>query len=96
MAEVITIVGTGSGSTILKATGAAFSQANPGNSVEVPKSIGSGGGVKAVGSDKAAIGRVARGIKDKEKHYGLTYLPFAKMPIVFMVNKSVGVKSLST
>lgn len=96
MAEEITIVGTGSGSSVLKAIGKAFSQRNPGVAVSVPKSIGSGGGIKAVGTDRNLIGRVARGIKDKEKPYGLTYVPYAKNPIVFFVNKSVGVTELTT
>ncbi|MCP4345966.1 MAG: phosphate ABC transporter substrate-binding protein [Desulfobacterales bacterium] len=96
IAEEITIVGTGSGAAILKAVGAAFSQDNPGVTVNVPKSIGSGGGVKAVGRDKQLIGRVARQIKDGEQHFGLTYVPFAKMPIVFFTNKSVEIKNLSS
>jgi phosphate transport system substrate-binding protein len=96
MAEEITIVGTGSGSSVLKAVGEAFSNHNSGISVSVPKSIGSGGGIKAVGKDENVIGRVARGIKDKEKPFGLTYLPYAKNPIVFFVNKSVGIKDLTT
>jgi phosphate transport system substrate-binding protein len=96
MATEITIVGTGSGTSVLKAVGAAFTQMNPGAYVIVPKSIGSGGGIKAVGKDEYLIGRVARGIKEKEKPLGLTYLPYAKNPIVFFVHKGVGVKDLST
>ncbi|MBU0943216.1 MAG: substrate-binding domain-containing protein [Proteobacteria bacterium] len=96
MAEEITIVGTGSGAAVLEAVGAAFTANNPGVTIVVPKSIGSGGGIKAVGSDKDVVGRVARGIKDKEESYGLTYLAYAKNPIVFFVNKSVGIKDLTT
>ena len=96
MAEDVTIVGTGSGSAVLKAVGEAFTQNNPGVTINVPKSIGSGGGVKSVGGDKAKIGRIARKVKAKEAHFGLTYIPFRKMPICFFVNKSVGVKNLST
>ena len=95
MAEEITIVGTGDGVTVLEAIGAAFSQNNSGISVNVPKSIGSGGGIKAVGRDKNVIGRVAREIKDKEKPYGLSYVPFARIPAVFFVNRSVGIQNLS-
>jgi phosphate transport system substrate-binding protein len=87
LAEEITIVGTGSGTAILKAIGEAFSQENPGITITVPKSIGSGGGIKAIGRDEYLLGRVARGIKEKEKPYGLTYVSYAKMPIVFFVNK---------
>jgi phosphate transport system substrate-binding protein len=95
MAEDITIVGTGDGVKALKAIGAVFSKNNPGITVNVPKSIGSGGGIKAVGTGKYTIGRVAREIKDKEKHYGLTYVPFARIPVVFFVNKGVGIQNLS-
>jgi phosphate transport system substrate-binding protein len=95
MAEEISIVGTGDGVTVLKAMGEAFSQNNPGVTIDVPKSIGSGGAIKTVGADKNVIGRVARNIKDKEKPYGLSYVPFAKIPTVFIVNKSVPIQNLS-
>ena len=95
MGETITIVGTGSGMEVLKVVGDAFSQNNPDVTIEVPKSIGSGGGIKAVGNDENKIGRIARKIKEKEKNYGLSYVPFTKMPIVFFVNRNAGVKDLS-
>ena len=95
-AEEITIVGTGSGISILKNVGSAFTQKNTDIVIDVPKSIGSGNGIKAVGRDEYVIGRVARQIKPGEMNYGLSYIPFAKMPIVFFINKSVGIKNLST
>ncbi len=95
LAEEITIVGTGSGMVILNAIGEAFSQHNPGMTINVPDSIGSGGGIKAVGKDKYVLGRVARDIKENEKSYGLNLVPVAKIPIVFFVNKSVTVHNLS-
>lgn len=96
MAEEITFVGSGSGTEILDDLGKAFAKANPDVKITAPKSIGSGGGIKAVGTEAAKIGRVARGIKDNEKSYGLTYLPIAKMPIVIMTHKAVGVKNLTS
>lgn len=95
MASEINIVGTGDGVILLKNIGAAFSQLNPDIEVKVPESIGSGGGIKAVGNDKDLIGRVARGIKEKEKPYGLQYVPYAKIPVVFCANKGVEVQNLS-
>ena len=95
MAEEIQIVGTGAGTEIIDSLGKAFSKANPGVTIAAPKSIGSGGGMKAVGTDAAKIGRVGRGIKDNEKSYGLTYLAVAKLPIVIMTHKGVGVKNLT-
>jgi len=94
-AEEITIVGTGDGMSILESIGATFTQTNPDVAVSVPPSIGSGGGVKAVGADQYAVGRVAREIKDKEAHFGLSYLPIVRIPVVFFVNKSAGVRDLT-
>jgi len=93
-ASEITIVGTGSGMSVLSAIGEAFTQ-ETGVTVNVPASIGSGGGIKAVGRDEAVIGRVAREIKESEQEYGLTYTPVLKLPIVFFVNPSVTVDNLT-
>ena len=94
-AEEISIVGTGSGTIILQALADAFMQEHPDVTITIPESIGSGGGIKAVGRDEFLLGRIARGIKEKEQPYGLTYLEYAKMPIVFYVNTSVGLEDLS-
>jgi phosphate transport system substrate-binding protein len=94
-ADVLTIVGTGDGVAMLKAVGEAFSQANPAVTVAVPESIGSTGGIKAVGTGEHKIGRIAREIRDTEKSYNLSYLPFAKIPVVFFVHKSVSEAALT-
>ncbi len=95
LAETVTIVGTGDGVSILKGIGAAFTAANPDVTIDIPESIGSGGGIKAVGADEFKVARVAREIKDKEKPLGLTYLPYAKVPVVFFVHPGVGVTNLT-
>lgn len=94
-AEDLTIVGTGNGMAILQVVGEAFTRMHPEITVIVPESIDSGGGIKAVGKDENVLGRVARKIKEKEEHYGLTYVPFAKIPTVFFVNTSVTIQKLS-
>jgi len=96
LAEELTIVGTGDGVKILKALGAAFERLHPGTTIAVPESIGSSGGIKAVGEEKATIGRIARTIKEKEQGYGLTYLPFARIPVVFFVNPGLPLQNLSS
>ncbi len=95
-AEELTIVGTGDGVKVLKSIGDAFNLQHPDIEVNVPKSIGTGGGIKAVGNDKYVLGRVARGIKDKEKHFGLSYVPYAKVPVSIIVNESVNVDGLTS
>ena len=94
--DSLVIVGTGSCEEILKKLAEAFNQTQGDFEVVVPKSIGSGGGIKAVGNDEFILGRVARQIKDKEAHFGLTYLPFAKDPIIFAVGNNAKVTSLTT
>ncbi|AMV73430.1 substrate-binding domain-containing protein [Desulfuromonas carbonis] len=96
LAEELAIVGTGDGVKILKALGAAFERLHPGTTITIPESIGSSGGIKAVGEGEAALGRVARTIKEKEQGYGLTYLPFARIPVVFFVNPVLPVQNLSS
>ena len=94
-AETINLVGTENGQVVFEKVAEAFEKANPKVQIEIPESIDSGGGIKAVADDKAKIARVARGFTEWEKPYGLTYLSFAKLRIVFFVNKSAGVKSLT-
>ena len=94
-AEEISVVGTGSGAKIIEMLGDSFTKSNPDCKVLVPPSIGSGGGIKAVGTDQALIARIARELKESEKEYGITYTPILKLPIVFFVNKSVGIQNLS-
>lgn len=96
LAEDLTIVGTGSGTIVLQALADAFMQQHPDVSISIPPSIGSGGGIKAVGRDENGLGRVARGIKESEEPYGLTYVEYANIPVVFYTNASVEVKDLST
>lgn len=94
-ADTLEVVGTGDGVKILEALGRAFTEANPGVTMTVPPSIGSSGGIKAVGTSRNIVGRVARPIKDKEKPYGLEYLPFARIPVAFFVNPGVSVRGLT-
>ena len=95
-AETVTVPGTGASQALLRSIASSFMDSHPGIEVRVPDSSGSGGGVKAAGEGRADLGRVARKIKDKERHYGLAYTAFASIPIVFVANPSVkGVKGLT-
>ena len=95
VAEEINIVGTGDGMAILRGLGNSFNETHPDIVVKVPSSIGSSGGIKAVGTGKFRLGRVARIIKETESSYGLTYVPFAKQPVSFFVNESVKISGLT-
>ncbi len=96
LAETLTIPGTGDGVSVLSAVAAAFTRQNPGNVVNVPESIGSSGGIKAAGKGDAVLARVARGLKQKEDQYGLTYRPFATVPAVFFTSMDIPIDYLSS
>lgn len=95
-AEQLLIPGTGANEIILGELAAAFNAENPGHEVIIPPSVGSGGAIRLVGTDKNIIGRVARPIKDNEVKYGLESLVFAKDMVVFAVGAKVGIHELSS
>ncbi len=90
------IVGTGDGIDVLRALGAEFMEHEKPIHIEIPPSIGSGGGIAAVGSGKAILGRIARKLSDAEIATGVIYKPIARLPSAFFVNLSAGVTSLTT
>jgi phosphate transport system substrate-binding protein len=90
------IVGTGDGIDVLQALAAEFGNHEKSIQVDIPPSIGSGGGIAAVGSGKATLGRIARKLSPAESATGIVYKPFARLPSAFFVNSSSGVTSLTT
>jgi len=93
-AAVITIPGTGDGVAVLQAVATDFKK-KTGLEVEIPDSVGSNGGIVLAGSGQAELARVARGVKEKEQHYGLSYRPVFKVPTVFYVTPDIAVTNLS-
>lgn len=94
-AEQLVIPGTGACEVILKELATAFQAENPEHEVVIPSSVGSGGGIRLVGTGKNILGRVARTLKDEELQYKLEYLPFARDMVIFMSGEKTGVKNLS-
>ena len=94
-AETLVIPGSGSMQSLVRDLAAAFNAANRGVVVEVPDSIGTGGGFKAVGEGTATIARVGRRPGEKEAAYGLEFQVFALQPVVFAAHPGVGVKTLT-
>lgn len=92
----LSVVGTGDGIDLLRALGAAYTADHPDTNVIVPPSIGSGGGIAAVGSNKEVLARIARPLSDSEKEAGLVATPVFRLPSAFFVHRSAGVSSLTT
>jgi phosphate transport system substrate-binding protein len=96
LAGELVIEGTGDSQALLREIAELFEERYPETTIQVPDSIGSSGGIKAVGTGKAELGRVARPLKEKERAYGLTYAVFAVSPVVLVVHPSVeGVDNLT-
>ncbi|MFH1020532.1 MAG: substrate-binding domain-containing protein [Pseudomonadota bacterium] len=94
--RVLVIPGTGDSQALLQKLALAYTKNRPGITVEIPESIGSGGGIRAVITGKNEIARVARPLTEKESGQGLNSRIFAQAAVVFAVNPGiVGVESLS-
>lgn len=92
----LVIAGTGDSQELLRHVAHDFMARHPGILVEVPESTGSGGGIKAVLAGTCQMARVARPLTQREKEQGLTYLLFARAPVVFAIHPSVqGVRNLT-
>jgi len=95
LAGELRIVGTGDGMEQLRALGSAYTADHPDTVVIVPPSIGSGGGIAAVGARKELLGRIARPLTEKEKDLGLTEVRIFKLPTAIYVHKSAEVTDLT-
>lgn len=95
-AETILVEGTGANQALLRALAKAYVSGHPGNDIQVPDSVGSGGGIQKAIDDETNLARVARTLKQREIDAGLTYKVFCKSPIVFFVNDDVKVKNLTS
>jgi phosphate transport system substrate-binding protein len=91
----LSVVGTGDGIELLRALGAAYGAEHPQVSIVIPPSIGSGGGIAAVGSDKEVLARVARPLTNSELALGFTETPVFRLPCAFYVHRSVGISGLT-
>lgn len=90
------VVGTGDGIEVLRMIAAAYSAKNPHTTVLIPPSIGSGGGIAAVGSDKEVLGRIARPLSEAERQQGLVATPLFHMPSAIFVHRSSQVTGLTS
>jgi phosphate transport system substrate-binding protein len=91
----LSVVGTGDGIELLRALGAAYAADNPQTTITVPPSIGSGGGLAAVGGDKEVLARVARPLTDSERALGLVSTPMFRLPSAFFVHRGANVANLT-
>ena len=92
----IKVVGTGDGVDLMRGIADEFQKQRPNVLIDIPPSIGSGGGIAAVGAGKAVLGRVARPLSDAERSSQIEYVPFARIPSAILVHPSTGVIGLTS
>jgi phosphate transport system substrate-binding protein len=94
--RILVIPGTGDSQVLLRKLVQLYTKNRPRTVVEIPESIGSGGGIKSVIGGKNEIARVARPLTEKESAHGLKSRIFAQAPIAFAVSPGVaGVENLT-
>ena len=93
--DEIAIVGTGDGIDILRELTSSYNSAAESVQFTVPPSVGSGGGIAAVGSGTAILGRIARGLTEAELTRGIVPTPIARMPSAIFVHPSAAITALT-
>ena len=95
--QKIVIAGTGDSQELLRTLAGILEDRLGGGKVEVPDSIGSSGGIRALINNEVDIARVARPLKKEEQDAGLNYRLFAEAPVVFAVHPDViGIENITT
>ena len=88
--KMLVIPGTGDSQVLLSNLAQLYMKNRPGITVEIPESVGSGGGIRSVVTGKNEIARIARPLTEKESSQGLNARFFAQAPIVFAVSPGLG------
>jgi len=95
--DSLEIAGTGDSQSLLRMLAPYFMQSRPDLTVEIPDSIGSGGGIKGLLANRYELVRTARPLKAKEQDGTLVEYPFALSPVVFAVHPTAtGIDNLTT
>lgn len=94
--EILTIGGTGSAMAHMKILGRAFEKSHPDIKIKVIPSLGSTGGIKAVSQKSIDIAISSKVLNDKERKFGLSVIEYAITPLIFIVNPSVLITTVTS
>ncbi|MCH8138308.1 MAG: substrate-binding domain-containing protein [Proteobacteria bacterium] len=94
-AATLKIGGTGAALGTMRVLADAFMQSRPNISIEIPSSLGSSGGIQAVGAGALDIGLSSRPLKNKERKAGLKQTTFARSPFMFVTSNGHADPSLT-
>ncbi len=93
--ERIVVGGSGTNLPVTRKLAQVFMEQHPGIKVVIPESLGSAGGVKNASDGVIDIGLVSRELLPREVQLGLTYIPYAKVLIVFATHPYMTVDNLT-
>lgn len=96
IAEEISIPGVEEGSDILRALAIAFGGHGEGKLVLVPPTIGAGGAVSDVISERAALARINRALNNDEKQAGVVEFPLFDLPVVLIAHPAIARRNLTS
>lgn len=87
--KVLIFAGSGANLSITRILVTEFNKSNPDIKIEVPSSIGSTGGIRAIVDGTIDLGLASRTLNEKEKKFGLRVIPYAQTAVVIGANSSV-------
>lgn len=96
MAEELRIGGTGTGLGTMQLLGQVWRKNQPDTKVTVLRSLGSGGGIKAVLAGQVDVAVSSRPLKDAEIAQGARQTEYGRTPFVFVVHRNSKVSGVST
>ncbi|MGI9450336.1 MAG: substrate-binding domain-containing protein [Geminicoccaceae bacterium] len=94
--NTLRIGGTGLALGGIRTLAEAFITENPRADIEIPPSLGSGGGIKALLADAIDLSVSTRPPKDKEAAKGATAFRYGRTPFVFATRPDTGVNGVTT
>lgn len=95
-AQHVTVAGSGTDLGTARIMADAFKARNPGTSVQVLRSIGTGGAVKGVLRRVVDVGLASRPLRANEKQPNLRATLYARTPLVFAVSRNAAASEIST
>jgi phosphate transport system substrate-binding protein len=94
--ERLVFGGAGANLPIVRVLARAFEERHPGLRIEVPESIGTTGGVRAVADSAITVGLTARPLRDTEQRPWLTVVPYARTAQVLAVHPTVSADAIAS
>lgn len=92
----LVFAGSGSNVPVTRLLAEAFRRVRPEITIEVPASIGSGGATRAAADGAIAVGLISRPLKESERGWGLTALPYARTAVVIGAHPTVADDGLAS